>query len=292
MEEEKKSSKPKNAFNLLMSSAKKAKIQNKNNVKSKSTSPNNTKRRKIVSSTSENIINNNSNYNISTSKFVPCPICNVNIVESGINVHIDKCMERIKNESIAEQKRSTDSNNDVRSEKLGNSNTEMKLNGSEKQRNDSSSPCKTDIDDQHNAETFRKRTELDPDSNKQKEYSKSNVFHHLINQSKRLYQTKKPNTYRFHLHDEEGKLSWTCCSINSDNDTSNDTINSHEFHEHWKASVLIKREGSGQEKDELIISSSVPCFIDENKSNEHFTANPIEIKKLAPLVLNHSKFSV
>ena len=57
--------------------------------------------------------------------------------------------------------------------------------------------------------------------------------------------------YRFHLHDDNGNVSWSCLDSG---DMSSSSEYQHEIQ--WSSSVFIKGLENG-EKDEIIISSSV-----------------------------------
>lgn len=195
------------------------------------------------------------------SKFVQCPICSINVVESNINIHLDQCMMK------------EDHDNNITEPKLGDS--DNKASGASKRQYDDF------IDDESRKKAKNNQYEyqsVTSPSKKKNDNFKPNIFSQMMDSSKKLHKQYKPKTYRFHLFDDTGNVSWYCDD------------NANEFNienEKWKAAVFIK--GGNGEKDNLIISSSLPSLFCEETSFE--SGVPI-IHQPKPLIQYPSKLSV
>ncbi len=197
----------------------------------------------------------------SLSKFVQCPICSTNVVESNINIHLDQCM---MNE---------DHENKLKEPKLGDSDNKASV-ASKRQYNvikDEESRKKG----KNNQYESKLSTTPSPKKNNNFE---PNVFSRMMDSSKQLHKQYKPKTYRFHLYDDTGNVSWYC----GDNANKLNIEN-----EKWKAAVFIK--GGYGEKDNLIISSSLPSLFCEETP---FEGGVPMIHQPKPLIQYPSKLSV
>ena len=178
--------------------------------------------------------------NNKSSKFVPCPICNINIVESNINNHLDLCMKKDNND---------DSNSFLGCKRplvhIKNANENIIDNGKrakmEQNHINNNNIC-------NNVENRLKNNEK----------SKTDIFSQMMSNSMKLHKKHIAKTYRFHLYDTNGNVKWFCS--NTGNDTKGEKIDFND--EKWKATVFIKGAESG-EKDELIISTSIPSIMND-----------------------------
>jgi DNA-directed RNA polymerase subunit M/transcription elongation factor TFIIS len=179
-----------NAFNILMmassSSSKKKRITNTSTITSTAgkgigtkPSPSSSKKENKKTSTPNTRIRKEEK---PLSKFVICPICNINVVESNINIHLDQCMMKDEND------------NNIKEPMLGNSDNKSSIGSKRQYHHD----IIINEENKKKAKKTQYESELVASSSpKKNDESKPNVFSQMMNCSKQLHKQYKPRTYSF-----------------------------------------------------------------------------------------------
>ena len=316
-----------NAFQILMSSSRKREDSPQKGIR----------KNKQQCLTQTDILINSKNGKVerelkmtkaSTSKFVLCPICNVNVLESGINLHLDKCMDNSMNRISGNGNGSSNSSSSSSVDYIKDNTTGLfkespldpnqSINVTRKvQGGDdddvTSRATKKSKHDHYQSEgkkenCHNKNRELSElcnvnDNNQPKKVfhdekrnsSKSGIFDHMMSHSRRLYQKHDSKSYTFHLHDEYGNISWKCHSHDSTVSSNSNKLDSNQNGTiRWKSSVFIKGSSRGSNSSKTsgekdeLIISSSISSVEDTSP----VSIGIYIKKSKPLVSNPSKLSV
>jgi len=221
------------------------------------------------------------------SSFVACPICNVNIHESKINIHLDSCTSSSSTSSI------NDVDHDMRMKDFGSKQNSKKMNPVATTRN---MDADFDVDNQtiandnnksghkvgngHGYEIFHeydtsisnactepkkspsssmKRIRIDKSTasaaaaandNNQEE----NIFAHMMNHAKRRSTIMNKRIQRLHLHNVSGKVTFSYEDSNPDKTTTSCTTQNNDDSSH-----------NHHQNNEKVIEWSTSVMIKEEK---------------------------
>ncbi|KAK1740411.1 hypothetical protein QTG54_008506 [Skeletonema marinoi] len=275
-----------NAYDSLMSksrSTKKRRRDNNNSANASTTSPS---------------IPSNIN---GGSRFFPCPAgCGVHVSEVDINAHLDSDCPQLNgscSNNEGDRPRGKDHNghaNEIKdSIEEGTNNTTNNLTNSQGAKSDNNSLPQSTA-----KANPKKCTNTNPTSN---------AFQHMMKKSAQVYSNNINIQQRFHLHNNEGMVSWTC---EDDNKEADDVRAKQDSDVQWSATIILKKvkaiklseDGEKQQQQpvqersiELTVSSSISPFSTTHQSprQSSSTSTTSTTKpKLPRLVQRHSRLSI
>lgn len=222
------------------------------------------------------------------SRFFPCPAgCGLHISEREVNAHLDRgCLQLNGNNGSEGDERSGE-------------------------EHDAANKIK---------ESTEVKTKTIPDNNalpqstataKPKKCTNSNAFHHMMKKSAQVYSNNDNINQRFHLHNDQGMVSWTYEDDKAEVEVGiakSDHINNQDSAIQWSTSIILKKVKTinihehGEQKQplkersiQLTVSSSIPSLSAGSSSaaaTSTSTATNTTKPKLPRLVQQHSHLSI
>jgi hypothetical protein len=237
------------------------------------------------------------------SRFFACPAgCGKHVSERDVNFHLDNCPKLNKN----------DSSRNNESGSIGEELSSTTMNNPKPHHADSAIIIDNDKAlPQSTSKPKAKHTSVD-----------NNAFQHMMKRSAQVYSNNNDSIIkqRFHLHNTQGMISWTCDELNNggavgDNAFEESNVQRDINNIQWSTTIVLKKvktirigeqreqqppQSTMQERQiELTVSSSVPPFNSTQQSPTKSTTatsnntNTTTNSSLPPrLVQRHSRLSI
>lgn len=241
--------------------------------------------------------NNSANATAAGSRFFPCPAgCGLHVSEVEVNAHLDNDCPKLNANC-------SNNDGDRSMEELG-APDKIKEELTQEETNNSTSSNRLEREEaiSHNNSLSRStapaKQKTRADANQAK-----NAFQHMMKKSAEVYSNNGNIQQRFHLHDNQGKVSWTC---EDDNEEADDVLASS-IDTQWSATIILKKvktinlqedipneqqQQPLQERSiQLTVSSSVSPF-SSHQSPQQSSSTTTTQSKPPRLVQRHSRLSI
>ncbi len=131
----------------------------------------------------------------------------------------------------------------------------------------------------------------------------NNVFQHMMKNSAQIYSNNGTIQQRFHLHNNQGMVSWTC------EDDNKEDVPAKSADTKWSATIILKnvktinlREDAEQQQHQSVVEGSIHLTVSSSISplasqqspqqTSSSTATTTTKSKLSRLVQRHSRLSI
>lgn len=249
------------------------------------------KRRRVnnsVNATTASLQNNKGG-----SRFFPCPAgCGMHVSERDVNAHLDSECPQLK----------------CNCDNEGDDKSGEEHDAAKKIEESTEAKAKATAISGNNA---LQQSTAKAKPNKCTNSNTNNAFQHMMKNSAQVYSNNGNIQQRFHLHNDQGMVSWTC---EDDDNTGadggfakSDHINIQDSDIQWSATILLKKaqtiyiyehgeqQAQVQERSiQLTVSSSIPPFSAHQSTQQAAAAATTSITKpkLPQLIQRHSHLSI
>lgn len=218
-----------------------------------------------------------SNANASTtasggSRFFPCPAgCGLHVSELEVNAHLDNDCPQLNGNC-------SNNDGDRSIQKLGTPNKIKESTQAQEEKNN----------------TAKNRIKSQEGTNQT-----NNAFQHMMKKSAQVYSNSGDVKQRFHLHDNQGNVSWTS---EDDAKEAGDVLASS-IDTKWSATIILKKvktiniqdDGQNEQQQQsiqLTVSSSVPPLSSHPSPQQSSPPLRSTQSKMPRLVQRHSRLSI